>query len=224
MGKKGYYEFDPVIYPRFLWVHIGQDLPEVVKLGFDSELVYGDPRKYCGVTYCDVIRKGDRKIGMLMSFPKRKYMTMDTICHEAMHVVDDIEMACGIKHGGEPSAFLMGWVSACVNKARLGQGNFIEVSKTEKVKKGKIVSFSLTNNHKFIGVYQGTDEDGYIFLNPCIMRNSKQDGAYTLSVDDGKPSEMGFKGGYVRNFDYANDMEQKVYQEVMKEYDRKGKD
>lgn len=224
MGKKGFYEYDPVIYPRKLWVHIGEDLQEVVELGFNSKLVFGDPRRYCGVTYRDVISKRDKKLGILVSFPKRKYMTMENICHESMHVVDNIELACGIKHGDEPSAYIMGWVASCINKARLGQGNFIEVSKPEKVKKGKIVSFSLTNNHKFIGVYQRTDENGNIYLNPCIMRNSKQDGTYTLSVDNGKPSEMGFKGDYVHNFDYANDMERKVYQEVMKEYDGKGKD
>ena len=26
MRKQGYYEYDPVIYPRKLWVHIGKDL------------------------------------------------------------------------------------------------------------------------------------------------------------------------------------------------------
>nr|DAG40112.1 MAG TPA: hypothetical protein [Caudoviricetes sp.] len=40
---------------------------------------------------------------------------------------DDIEKAIGMEHGGEPSAYLMGWVASCINKARLGIGDFVEI-------------------------------------------------------------------------------------------------
>lgn len=38
-----------------------------------------------------------------------------------------------MKHGGEPSAYLIGWIASCINKARLGIGDFVEiVDKEEK--------------------------------------------------------------------------------------------
>ena len=58
---------------------------------------------------------------------------MGNISHESSHVVDAIEEACGIDHGKEPSAYLFGWVASCINKARLGIGDFVEiVDKEEK--------------------------------------------------------------------------------------------
>lgn len=56
---------------------------------------------------------------------------MGNISHESSHVVDAIENACGIDHGKEPSAYLFGWVASCINKARLGIGDFIEIENDE---------------------------------------------------------------------------------------------
>ena len=42
--------------------------------------------------------------------------------HEASHVCDAIEEAIGMEHGGESSAYLLGWIAGCINKARLGIG------------------------------------------------------------------------------------------------------
>ena len=44
-----------------------------------------------------------------------------------------IEGNIEMKHGGEPSAYLIGWIASCINKARLGIGDFVEiVDKEEK--------------------------------------------------------------------------------------------
>lgn len=56
---------------------------------------------------------------------------MGTCCHEASHVCDAIEDAIDMKHGGEPSAYLIGWIASCINKARLGIGDFIEIENDE---------------------------------------------------------------------------------------------
>lgn len=233
MQKVGFYEYDPVIYPRLLWVHIGEDLQEVVKLCFDSELVFGDPKKYCGVTYRDVIRKGDGKIGILVSFPKRKFMTMENICHESMHVVDDIELTCGIRHGDEPSAYIMGWVASCINKARLGQGNFIEIIKVKEKEEqknedfaiGEIISFSLKNGHKVVGCYKGTTNENGICVNPCIMRNAKPDGEWVLNSDEkGRLEGIVFVRSAARNLCTASSEEMKIYFEKTKKYDKARKD
>ena len=49
-----------------------------------------------------------------------------------VHVCDAIEDAIGMKHGDEPSAYLMGWIASCINKARLGIGDFVELKDKEE--------------------------------------------------------------------------------------------
>lgn len=128
--KKGYREYDPVIYPRLLWVHIGND-PKGLFDVFEG-LNIEDNTEYYGCTWDMVERKSDNKYGSLVSFPSRKVMNMDVISHEASHVVDAFEKAMGMEHGGEASAYLIGWVASCINKARLGQGDFIEIMEKKK--------------------------------------------------------------------------------------------
>ena len=36
------------------------------------------------------------------------------------------------RRGGEPSAYLMGWIASCINKARLGIGDFVELKDKEE--------------------------------------------------------------------------------------------
>lgn len=128
--KKGYYEYENGIYPRTLWVHIGKDLTKLIETCFDGcEPPNAD---YGGVTYCNAVRKGDDRYGVLVSFQSTKDMTMNYCCHEASHVCDGIEDAIGMEHGGEASAYLIGWIASCINNARLNIGNFIEIK--DKVK------------------------------------------------------------------------------------------
>lgn len=127
MKKKGYYEFDPVIYPRKLWVYIGVDFKELASSAFDGIILPDEDEEYGGVTCEKAERKSDKRYGILVSFPSKKDMTMGNVSHESSHVVDAIEKACGIGHGDEPSAYLFGWVASCINKARLGIGDFIEI-------------------------------------------------------------------------------------------------
>ena len=127
----GYFEYDPVIYPRKLWVHIGYDLKELAPKAFYN-VVIDENKDYRGVEYGEVVRKSDDKYGILVSFPKRKDMTMDICVHEASHVCDDLEKATGLEHGGESSAYLIGWIASCINKARLGIGDFVEIKDKEE--------------------------------------------------------------------------------------------
>ena len=130
----GYFEYDPVIYPRKLWVHIGDDFKELAPKAF-CNIVIDENKDYSGVEYGEVIRKSDDKYGILVSFPNRKYMTMDVCAHEASHVCDDLENALNIKHGDEPSAYLLGWIAGCINNARFGIGDFVEVKDVKDKKK-----------------------------------------------------------------------------------------
>lgn len=114
-----------------LWVHIGKDLKELIDSCFDN--CNAPDSDYGGVTYADAVRKSDRRRGVLVSFQCSKDMSMDYCCHEASHACDAIEDAIGMEHGDEPSAYLIGWIASCINKARLGIGDFVEiVDKEEK--------------------------------------------------------------------------------------------
>ena len=115
MKKKGYYEYGNGIYPLKLWVHIGKDLKELIDYCFDG--CKAPDSDYGGVTYADAIRKSDRRRGVLVSFQCQKDMSMNYCCHEASHVCDAIEDYTDMEHGDEPSAYLIGWIASCINKA-----------------------------------------------------------------------------------------------------------
>lgn len=57
---------------------------------------------------------------------------MNYCCHEASHVCDAIEEYTSMEHGDEPSAYLIGWIASCINKARLGIGDFVELKDKEE--------------------------------------------------------------------------------------------
>lgn len=133
MKKKGYYEYNPAIYPRKVWVHVGTDFKELATKVFEG-VEFGD-KEYYGAVYGEVTRKTDGMLGILVSFPTAKDMTMRVCSHEASHICDDIEKAIGMEHGGEASAYLLGWIADCINKARLGIGDFIELKHETENKK-----------------------------------------------------------------------------------------
>lgn len=129
----GYYEYNPNIYPRLLWVAIGASLQELQSL-FDGLPQEEDVVKFNGCVFEEVSRRGDDRLGVLVLFSSRKTMTMNTMSHEASHVVDEIEHIIGADHGGEPSAYLLGWVATCFNNARMKIGDYIVVNQEKKGK------------------------------------------------------------------------------------------
>ena len=85
-----------------------------------------------GFTYYGLhIRETGRKC-VLVLFSSCKAMRMNVICHEASHACDAIEGNIEMEHGGEPSAYLIGWIASCINKARLGIGDFVELKDKEE--------------------------------------------------------------------------------------------
>ena len=72
------------------------------------------------------------KLCSFVNFASKDSMRMGTCCYEASHVCDAIEDAIDMKHGGEPSAYLIGWIASCINKARLGIGDFVELKDKEE--------------------------------------------------------------------------------------------
>ena len=86
---------------------------------------------YGGIVYNECMSKAGKYFGNLVVFPKKKDMTMKNICHEAFHVLSSINDSCDLERlyngRNEHQAYLMGWICDCINKARLGIGDFVEI-------------------------------------------------------------------------------------------------
>lgn len=127
--RNGYFEFDPIMFPRKLWVYVGKDIEGLKSVFKDFE----EPdAEYNGFVCGEVTRKSDYEIGVVVVFPSRKDMTLKTMVHEASHIVDSIEDAIGAEHGGEWSAYLEGWVVGCLDLVKRGMcNNFKEIENKE---------------------------------------------------------------------------------------------
>ena len=130
MKRYGYYEYDPGLYPRMLWVAIGMK-PENLEGVFEDEKgknVRFDFAMADAVTYTEVRKCSNNKIGELVVFDNHATARLvGVVSHEASHVCDAIEEAIGMEHGGEASAYLIEWIASCINNARLGIGDFVEL-------------------------------------------------------------------------------------------------
>lgn len=88
-----------------------------------------------GMVYDECMSKAGNYFGNLVVFPKKRDMTMKNICHEAFHVLSSINDVCGLERlyngRNEHQAYLMGWICDCINQARLGVGDFIEIKENE---------------------------------------------------------------------------------------------
>ena len=143
MKKRGYYEYIPQIYPRRLWVMYDTCEEDIDKCFID---IKGNPLahnavpmqkgNYGGMVYNECIDKAKGYIGNLVVFPKKKDMTMKNICHEGFHVLSSINDSCDLERfyngRNEHQAYLLGWICDCINKARMGIGDFIEIKDKEK--------------------------------------------------------------------------------------------
>lgn len=100
--------------------------------GVNGEELDVDFKGSDGMEFGGIKEKANDLNCVLIAFPNKRTMTMNVCCHEASHACDDIEKAIGMEHGGEASAYLLGWIASCVNKARLGIGDFIEIKDKEE--------------------------------------------------------------------------------------------
>lgn len=132
MRQNGFYEYDPIIYPRRLFVVLGRK--ETALKAFDGlgDKPFDFPAEYNAVTFDNAIRKDTRHYGVLVYFRTKAEITAEVVAHEASHVVDAIEEATGLEHGGETSAYLIGWIVKCLNEARKDIGNFIELKEGDR--------------------------------------------------------------------------------------------
>lgn len=120
--NKGYLvEFDPVIYPRLLWVVKGGAFEEIqatfkpVSEERELEITYTN----FGAWECPVERKCDACLGVVVWFPRK--MKVGDMAHEATHAALDIFGDLGIdadRDNNEHLAYFIGWIVDCIDKVR----------------------------------------------------------------------------------------------------------
>lgn len=125
MGKIKVHIFDPVIYPRKVYVAKGKNLECQVKDTFltpegDSLNTYGSDTCRAGVW--DVQLKEDKKLGVLVWL--REKIDISVIAHESVHAANLIFRSCGVEYDtshDEHFAHLVGWIADCVNQTLTGK-------------------------------------------------------------------------------------------------------
>lgn len=112
------HEFDPVIYPRLLWIVVNPK-KEVLEDLFEGNFNQEDDS--LAIVYQTIRKKPDKRCGCLIVFNSKKYMTTEVIAHEATHVALDIFSYLGIECDGqhqEALAYFIGWVAKCCEQVK----------------------------------------------------------------------------------------------------------
>lgn len=128
--KNKLYEFNAVIYPFRLWVGITPEYETISKkfYGLNSDMERVDITKTAfsfNTTFtiartAIVSSKRDGWVGCLVRILQPNKMGVKCIAHEAAHCADFVCEELGITRGGfddgEAYAYLVGWVSECIQK------------------------------------------------------------------------------------------------------------
>jgi len=119
MSKKNQiHEFNPLIYPRRLWVTISKD---TFTDRFDNVSEWDD-ECYAMV---DCVHDKQRNLGgVLVRFENRKAINVETISHESSHIAMEIFGFIGAKvdlSNQEPFSYLVGWIADCINQVKTGK-------------------------------------------------------------------------------------------------------
>lgn len=122
-------EYDPVIYPRLLWVtipseYLGEyftflDTSSNKEISYDKVLDDIDANGGIMMT-SSVVRKSDGKLGVMVLVIADDLINNTVIPHEAIHVADYFCDQLGIytqsfENGNEPYAYLVGWAGGSIS-------------------------------------------------------------------------------------------------------------
>lgn len=115
------HQFDPVIYPRLVWI-VNGGTPEDIRKEFferDGEELNLEPEfKNSHACVSDVTFGEDKMIGVLVWIIDKPRGCKD-IAHESVHVANKIFRDCGIDmhyDHDEHYAYLIGWVADCIEQ------------------------------------------------------------------------------------------------------------
>lgn len=111
------HEFDPLIYPRKLWVAVNVSYGVIEKTFKDIKPM--DENADAQVDHTGHLESN--KGGMLIRFENRKAMTQSNITHEATHAAMEIFDYVGAvpdPKNQEPFAYLCGWIAKCIDEVK----------------------------------------------------------------------------------------------------------
>jgi len=119
------HEFDPVIYPRKLWIVITNN-PKILRdnFNFEEDCENHFESSAAFVFYCT--HKETGMIGVCICFVQSKHLTLKNITHECVHVASAIFNGCNMAMGfdggkDEHYAYLVGWAAECCEKVKLNK-------------------------------------------------------------------------------------------------------
>lgn len=123
MKESKIHEFNPVIYPRRLFVSITDNEESLIdKIETDCDLSGFAERAEAIVFPCTLKETGN--LGVMAVFQNKRFMSIKNIAHESVHIASIIFSDCGMTMGFEEGkdehfAYLVGWAAECINKVKL---------------------------------------------------------------------------------------------------------
>ena len=128
------YQFDPMIYPRFLWVVTVGDYSDIKKwfqTYSGEEIEESDVSNLCGMAISVTFRQ-TRSLGILIWFPDIRLAKANWITHESVHGTLEFFDQLGLRvdyRNQEPVAYLAGWFAECIEFVKTGKANALKMGK-----------------------------------------------------------------------------------------------
>ena len=128
------YQFDPMIYPRFLWVVTGGDYSDIKKWfqASDGEEIEESDVNHLGGLTVSVIFRQNQCFGILIWFPDIRLTKANWITHESVHGTLEFFDQLGLRvdyQNQEPMAYLAGWFAECIEFVKTGKANALKMEK-----------------------------------------------------------------------------------------------
>lgn len=113
--------FDPVIYPRKIWITYDANAKELNEMFPDGDgagkvFAEDDLKDSYGATYSVGVVKPERQGGFLLRFPNKETMTTCNVAHECVHAATGIFRYIGAAvdvDNDEPFTYLVSWMVKC---------------------------------------------------------------------------------------------------------------
>lgn len=126
------YQFDPMIYPRFLWVETGGDYSDIKKwfLHYSGEEIEELNTENMGGMCNSVTFRQNQCYGILIWFPDIHLAKANWITHESVHGTLEIFDQLGLRvdyRNQEPMAYLAGWFAECIELVKMGRANALKL-------------------------------------------------------------------------------------------------
>lgn len=126
------YQFDPMIYPRLLWVVTGGDYSDIKKwfLHYSGEEIEESDVSNLGGMTNSVTFRSNQRLGILIWFPNIHLAKANWITHESTHGTLELFDQLGLRidyQNQEPVAYLAGWFAECIEFVKSGKAKWLDL-------------------------------------------------------------------------------------------------